>query len=147
MRTLSRVVWSEGMHLGPHHFQAQNRYFEDSIQFATSALSLAGYGLSAGELNLDAVTNGAISLIHARGIFPDGLVFNMPECDPLPAPRNIANVFPPTSDKLTILLGVPTAKQDGLNCVLSETESNGRARYTAESHPLPDDNTGRDEKP
>src|SRR5579875_3347737 len=32
MRNLSRVVWSEGMYIAPHHFQAQNRYFEDSVQ-------------------------------------------------------------------------------------------------------------------
>src|SRR4051794_35998425 len=36
MRSLSRVVWFEGMYLGPHHFQAQSRYFEDSTNFATS---------------------------------------------------------------------------------------------------------------
>ena len=29
MKHLSRLVWSEGMYLGPHHFQAQSRYFED----------------------------------------------------------------------------------------------------------------------
>jgi type VI secretion system protein ImpJ len=30
MKYLSRVVWPEDMYLGPHHFQAQSRYFEDS---------------------------------------------------------------------------------------------------------------------
>ena len=44
------------------------------------------------ELDLDAIANGTISLIHARGILSDGLVFNMPESDELPPPRNIADV-------------------------------------------------------
>jgi type VI secretion system protein ImpJ len=35
MKPLSRVVWHEGMHLAQHHFQAQNRYFEDSINLRT----------------------------------------------------------------------------------------------------------------
>ena len=50
MKLLSRVVWSEGMYLGPHHFQAQSRYFEDSIQFATATLWYASFGLVGVEL-------------------------------------------------------------------------------------------------
>src|ERR1039458_7495540 len=38
MKFLSRVVWSEGMHLGPHHFQTQSRYFEDTLWFLSSDL-------------------------------------------------------------------------------------------------------------
>ena len=38
MKQLSKVVWSEGMHLAPHHFQLQSRYFEDSIRFALASL-------------------------------------------------------------------------------------------------------------
>ena len=75
MKLLSRVVWSEGMYLGPHHFQAQSRYFEDSIQFATSSLWFAGYGLAGLQLDAEALHNGTVTLLHARGIFPDGLIF------------------------------------------------------------------------
>ena len=67
MKLLSRVVWSEGMHLGPHHFQVQSRYFEDSIQFAISSLWFASYGLAGLELDADALYNGSVSLLHARG--------------------------------------------------------------------------------
>ena len=38
MRSLTKPVWSEGMYLGPHHFQAQNRYFEDSLNFVADSL-------------------------------------------------------------------------------------------------------------
>ena len=72
MRLLSRVVWSEGMYLGPHHFQAQGRYFEDSIQFATATLWYASFGLVGVELDPEALHNGTVSVIHARGILPDG---------------------------------------------------------------------------
>ena len=44
MNSLSSVVWSEGMYLGPHHFQAQNRYFEDSVHFVTSNLWADSFG-------------------------------------------------------------------------------------------------------
>src|ERR1041384_1144341 len=99
MKLLSRVVWSEGMHLGPHHFQVQSRYFEDSIQFATSSLWFASYGLAGLELDAEARYNGSGSLLHARGIMPDGLQFKMPECAELPPPRvGIAELIPPTRD-------------------------------------------------
>ena len=60
------------MYLGPHHFQAQARYFEDSIHFAASSLWFAGYGLAACEFDAEAMNNGTLSLVRARGILPDG---------------------------------------------------------------------------
>jgi type VI secretion system protein ImpJ len=146
VKFLSRVVWSEGMHLGPHHFQAQSRYFEDSIQFATSSLWFEPFGLVGLELDADALKNGTVSIVNARGIFPDGLPFHMPESDPLPSPRSITDLFPPTRDTLTVLLAIAPRQSDGLNCALSETEANG-ARFIAEARVFHDENTGRDEKP
>src|SRR5260370_1236928 len=68
MKSLSRVVWSEGMYLGPHHFQAQSRYFEDSIQFATSALWFDTYGVVGCKLSAEALRNGVVAVMHAGGM-------------------------------------------------------------------------------
>jgi len=149
MKLLSRVVWSEGMYLGPHHFQVQSRYFEDSIQFATSSLWYAAYGLAGVQLDAEALHNGTVSLLHARGIFPDGLPFNMPESDPLPAPRAVADYFPPTRDAVVVSAAIPPRKPNGSNCAL---EANGagngaEARFVAEARTLHDENTGADERP
>jgi type VI secretion system protein ImpJ len=38
MKFMSRVVRSEGMYLGPHHFQTQSRYFENALWFLNSNL-------------------------------------------------------------------------------------------------------------
>jgi type VI secretion system protein ImpJ len=146
MKLLSRVVWSEGMYLGPHHFQVQSRYFEDSIQFAASSLWFACHGLAGVELDADALQNGTVSLLHARGILPDGLIFNMPESDPLPPARSIADLFPPTRDFLEILLAVPPRKPNGFNCSLEEPNG-ADPRYVAETRVLHDENTGAGERP
>jgi type VI secretion system protein ImpJ len=145
MRFLSKVVWSEGMYLGPHHFQAQNRYFEDSIRLAVSSFWFQPYGLLGCSMNEDALRNGTLSLIHARGIFEDGMLFLMPECDALPTARAIADLFPPTRDRITIMLGIPKRKPGGLNCSLS-TYADG-VRYTAEDWNFRDETTGGDERP
>jgi type VI secretion system protein ImpJ len=149
MKLLSRVVWSEGMYLGPHHFQVQSRYFEDSIQFATSSLLFSAYGLAGVELDSEAAQNGVVSVVHARGMFPDGLPFNMPESDELPAARPIADLFPPTRDGLVVSLAIPPRKANGYNCALDPKALNGArdARYLAESRVLHDENTGLDERP
>src|SRR5213078_357544 len=151
MRSLSRVVWSEGMYLGPHHFQVQGRYFEDSIRFATSSLWYKSYGLIGGQFDPQALRNGIVSLLHARGMFPDGLTFHMPESDPLPEARNIADLFPVKRDKVTILLTVPPRRPEGLNCITADADAsvrNGEApRFYAEPKLLHDETTGRDEKP
>ncbi|MGD0771926.1 MAG: type VI secretion system baseplate subunit TssK [Candidatus Solibacter sp.] len=145
MKLLSRVVWSEGMHLGPHHFQVQSRYFEDSIQFATTSLWFASYGLAGLELDADALYNGSVSLLHARGILPDGLPFNMPEADDLPAPRAIADLIPPTRDSVVVLLGIPPLKPNGMNCAL-DAQAPGETRYASQSRILHDEISGVDER-
>src|SRR5215475_5585226 len=144
-----KVVWSEGMYIGPHHFQMQNRHFEDSIRFAASSLWFAPYGLAGVQLDAEALENDTVVLLHARGFLPDGLPFNMPEADALPEPRSITSGFPPTREAATLLLGVPLRKPRGLNCAMEITENgtSSECRYLAEVRVIPDENTGSDERP
>ncbi len=146
MKFLSRIVWSEGMHLAPHHFQAQARYFEDSIHFATASLWFETSGLLGLEFDAEAIRNGTVSVRHARGIFPDGLAFDMPECDSLPEPRNITELFSPTADRMLLYLGVPKRSSNAQNCAV---EANGGAatRFVGNVQLLNDETTGHDEKP
>lgn len=134
------------MYIGPHHFQAQSRYFEDSAQFVAAALRQDYYGFLGCEVDEDALHNGTLAVIHARGIFPDGLLFKMPEADPLPPPRPIADIFPSDRDKLTVYLSISARKPDGVNCALTETAAN-ETRFTAQTTSVLDETTGRDEKP
>lgn len=135
------------MYLGPHHFQAQSRYFEDSIRFTTSSLWFEAWGMVGFEVDAEALINGTVNLIHARGIFPDGLAFQMPDSDPLPEPRPVADHFPPTRDSITVLLVVPPRRPEGLNCIIGEAPNGASARFRAEAQLLYDETTGRDQKP
>ena len=135
------------MHLAQHHFQAQSRYFEDAIQFALSSLFFAPYGLAGCELDHDAIRNDTISLIHARGVLPDGLPFDIPASDAAPDSLEVRDLFSPTQDSHLVLLTIP-AYQPGRSNFTTNGESNGsQARYRAESAPVLDDTTGRDERP
>jgi type VI secretion system protein ImpJ len=134
------------MYLGPQHFQLQSRYFEDSIRFATAALWFEAWGLAGIQLDAEALRNGTVAVLHARGLFPDGLLFNMPECDPIPGARSIADLFPPQSDTCTVFLGIPARKVNGLNCAPPE-DARADIRFVGEIRMLHDEITGIDEKP
>lgn len=146
MRSLSRVVWSEGMHLAQHHFQAQARYFEDSLAFALSQLFGQTYGLVGYELDSEALRNCSASLIHARGIMPDGLGFHFPDADPLPEPRDIAQLFSPTQDSHLLLLAIPPYRMGRPNSHLGEESGTTDARFVGRQSRVLDDTTGQDEK-
>lgn len=147
MKHLSRIVWSEGMYLGPHHFQAQSRYFEDAIHFSTASLWFSPFGLVGYELNAQSLRNGTLLLTHARGIFDDGLAFDMPSSDPLPEPKQIEHLFPPTADSILAYLAVPKYRSLGGNCALENEANINGVRFVAEMKPVTDEITGGDEKP
>jgi type VI secretion system protein ImpJ len=129
------------MYLAPHHFQTQNRYFEDSLRAIIETLWFRPYGLADCALDPEAIINGTVALIHARGIMADGLCFNTPECDALPAPLSIAEQFPPAGDHIIIYLTVPARRDGGANCALPPESPNSH-RYIAEERSLRDENTG-----
>jgi type VI secretion system protein ImpJ len=147
MKLSSRVVWSEGMYLGPHHFQAQNRYFEDSSHFAFSGLWRDAWGLIGCELDSDSLANGTLSLRHAEGIFPDGLPFSIPECDVTPGPRIISEAFPMTRDSVIVLLAIAPLRAGKANVEFAPANGSSNSRYTSVTQSLCDETTGSDEKP
>jgi type VI secretion system protein ImpJ len=146
MKHLSKVVWHEGMYLGPHHFQVQSQSFEDLVHFSTSSLWFAPYGVINCKLDPDALQNGILSVIHARGLFPDGLAFQMPDADALPPSLNINDLFSATRESLLVFLAVPERRPEGPNCALDSEPAQVEVRFKAEMLTLPDENTGRDEK-
>ncbi len=135
MKFLSRVVWSEGMYLAPHHFQIQNRYFEDSISFRTQGLWRDCCGLLQVQLDRKAIENGRVALLHAAGIFTDGLVFDMPTSDQLPADRDLTQLFSSTATELFLHLAV--SKRD---------DKGSSSRYIRRSQIVRDETNGVDEQ-
>lgn len=141
MRTISRVVWAEGMHLSQHHFQAQNRHFEGLLDFALSQLYFRPYGFAGFELDAEALLNGTVALRHARGLLPDGLAFECPQ-DPLPEPLPIRERFSPTAESHLVYLSIPAEVQNRANCALEPGSSAGDLRFSAQKVTAADEVTG-----
>jgi type VI secretion system protein ImpJ len=134
------------MYLAPQHFQAQSRYFEDSIHFATVNLWSNCFGFSSYALDPEVLRSGTVSVLHAHGLFEDGLPFDMPESDPAPEPRNVTKLFSPVADHLKVYLAINSLSPDGQNCSIDPQFAPG-SRYLGVTQELHDENTGRDEKP
>ena len=142
MKFLSRVVWSEGMHLGPHHFQTQSRYFEDTLWFLNSNLRQEPWGFLHYSLDTEAMRNGLAILSFASGILPDGLIFDLPDCDSVPAPANLSKMFSSTDSEMTLYLAIPPRHDQGLDCDLTGGDG---ARYSSVQRTLRDDSAGQGE--
>lgn len=145
MTLLNKPVWAEGMYLGPHNFQAQSRYFEDSLNFVTTSLWRDAYGFAGLQFDSDALRNGILTMTSGRGLFEDGLAFDLPGSDSAPPPREFGGLFSPVADHLTMHIAVPVNLQEGRNTSL-ENGASGSVRYHSVEQMLPDENTGRDEK-
>jgi type VI secretion system protein ImpJ len=128
MTVINRVVWSEGLFLRPQHFQQQERFFEAYVEGRAVALRGQSWGLVDLEIERDLLAIGKLGLRRARGIFPDGTPFSMPDNEPLPAPLEIG---PQMRDQV-IHLALPVR---GAAPMLGGPDGSGViARYRSRDH-------------
>ncbi len=145
MKQLQPVLWTKGTFLTPQHLQLQDRFLEDSLNFRLQALKFCGWGFSEVVLDQELLAEGQLAVTRASGIFPDGLLFDIPGPDQPPPSKALAEFFDPGMRDLDIYLTVPDYKLKGLNVA-----GLGRAagsRYLAEISNVRDDNTGTGERP
>jgi type VI secretion system protein ImpJ len=148
MKNLHRVVWSKGMFLTPQHFQAQDDYFEQNVQFRCTASSSVNWGLTDLAVDQESLTNGLFTIRHCRGVMPDGLTFNIPDSDEPPQGRDIAEYFQPTEPQLDVFLALPEARPRGKNVTVANgARGDAGTRYVAETRLVLDETSGLDEKP
>jgi type VI secretion system protein ImpJ len=80
----SRVVWSSGMFLQPHHFQQETRYLERLVDARATGGSPFSWGFVDVQIDEGLLALGKLGLARASGLLPDGTPFAMPQLDPLP---------------------------------------------------------------
>jgi type VI secretion system protein ImpJ len=148
MKNLQRVVWSKGMFLTPQHFQAQDRFVEDSLQFRFSASLFANWGVTSLKIDQEALANGTFTLQSCRGILPDGLAFSFPDCDAAPAGRPLAEYFSPTQESMDVYLGIPQHLPQSLNFTAAVTDAapGAATRYIVETVDINDESAATEQK-
>ena len=145
MRRLEPVVWTKGTLLNPQHLQSQDRFLEETLQFDLQALQFRPWGFRHLRIDQAALSTGSLAIFEAAGILPDGLLFDIPQSDPPPPAKPLADHFGPEVKSVDVYLAIPNYRERGFNVAMARRES--ETRYRAETEMIRDENTGQAEKP
>lgn len=110
----SKILWSEGLTLGPQHFQRQDIYHEARLRQMARALNRHFWGIRSVQWNLDALGHGRLSADAMSAIFPDGEIYDAPESDLLPDPVDLSRL-PPETQTFTFYMSLAVVKPHGGN--------------------------------
>jgi type VI secretion system protein ImpJ len=86
MSWYSKVFWSEGLFLRPHHLQQNDRYLEHLLERRVGHTTPYPWGFSSFEIDRDLAQQSKFCLRQASGVMPDGTPFDFPMDGPIPDP-------------------------------------------------------------
>lgn len=122
MSWYSKVVWSEGLFLRPHHLQQSDRYLEHIVEGRTRHASPYPWGFSHIEIDRDLAHQSKFSVRRAAGIMPDGTPFDIPNDSPVPDPIEV----PESAALQTLWLSMPLAAANAREVDALEADSASR---------------------
>ncbi|MDB5960576.1 MAG: tssK [Massilia sp.] len=120
MQAGSKIFWSEGLTLGPQHFQLQDLYHETRLQAAVTALNAHYWGVRAVRWNVEGLGHDRLSAAALSVIFPDGAMYDAPGADLLPDAVDLSHL-PSDVHSFTFYLALALVKPHGGNA-----EADGR---------------------
>lgn len=145
MKRLQPVIWMKGTFLNAQHLQSQDLFLDNTLQFQMESLASYPWGFRELRIDQEALAAGNVALSKAAGIFPDGLLFDIPDADPGPPLRPIAEYFEKDQTSCDVYLALPAYRERGLN--VSMNGAGADTRFVADVIMLRDENTGLSEKP
>lgn len=114
MSAISKVMWSEGLTLGPQHFQHQDLYHEMRLHRIASALNPLCWGVRSVQWSRDALAHNRLGADAMSIIFPDGEIVDAPHVDPLPEPVDLTRL-PADVETFTFHAALACLKSHGGN--------------------------------
>lgn len=144
MKQLQHVVWSKGTFLTPQHLQVQDKYVEDLLQFQMESCGSHLWGFCRLQIDIKKLVEGQVCVLGAKGILPDGMLFDIPDADPAPASRTLDAAFKAGQQYLDVFLSVPEHRSNGINMGLGVEV---KTRFVGEPRIVRDENSGATEKP
>ncbi|MDV7143096.1 type VI secretion system baseplate subunit TssK [Tropicimonas sp. TH_r6] len=114
----SKVLWSEGLFLQPHHFQQADRYMEAQLGGLAGRIAPYAWGVSALEIDREVLKVGQFAIRSASGVTPDGAVFRVPETEDHPPALEV----PSTIKDCVVYLSLPQRRQGALEVDMTGAE-------------------------
>lgn len=84
MSWYSKVFWSEGLFLRPHHLQQNDRYIEHLLEKRVRYTTPYPWGFAELEIDRDLTEQSKFAVRSASGLMPDGTPFDIPADSPIP---------------------------------------------------------------
>jgi type VI secretion system protein ImpJ len=114
----SKVLWTEGLFLQPHHFQQSDRYTEALVTGLARRVRPYAWGVSALEIDDEVLKVGQFALKSCAGLTQDGTVFRVPMAEDHPPALEV----PETIKDCVVYLTVPQRRQGAVEVDLSGAE-------------------------
>ena len=130
------------MLLTPQHFQQWDRHVEGVLAERFLTHIPFAWGITAVDIDRDGLANGRFTLLRCSAVMPDGLVVDVPDQDAAPQTRIFTELFQPGMESLSVYLGLPIDRSDGLTCQLGKESGARPARFVAEHIETVDTTTG-----
>jgi type VI secretion system protein ImpJ len=128
MHAGSKIFWSEGLTLGPQHFQLQDLYHESRLHAVASVMNAHYWGVRALRWNVDGLGHDRLEAASIAVIFPDGASYDAPGADLLPEAVDLASL---PAQRQTVTFHVALA---GLKAHGGNADADGRyARHHTEA--------------
>lgn len=129
MSQFDRVLWEEGMFLGPQHFQQWDRQSAHAFATRTRAVRALDWGATIIDVDQEALLGGQLALRRVAGVFGDGTAFSAPEVDSVPAPRPLKDAFPPSVTEARVYIALPR-RRAGAMVAREDDPARTVTRYT-----------------
>ncbi|RQP25375.1 type VI secretion system baseplate subunit TssK [Piscinibacter terrae] len=137
----SKVVWSQGMFMLPHHFQQESRHVDYTLDMRLRATGPHAWGFFELALDESLLAVGRLGLSRASGILPDGTPFSIPQHDAQPAALDV----PADLKGEIVYLAVALAREGVTQVRFDDTASADLFRWQAVTEDLRDHTNASDE--
>ncbi|WP_118136819.1 type VI secretion system baseplate subunit TssK [Oceanicella sp. SM1341] len=99
----SKVLWSEGLFLQPHHFQQHDRYVEALVAGVATGITPYAWGLRELTIDEELLRLGKVAVKSCTGLTQDGASFRVPGSDEHPPALEV----PETVKNAVVYLALP----------------------------------------
>jgi type VI secretion system protein ImpJ len=137
----SKVVWSQGMFMLPHHFQQEARHAEYLLDMRMRTTGPHAWGFFELALDEGLLAVGRLGLSRASGILPDGTPFSIPQHDAQPAALDV----PADLKGEIVYLAVALVREGVTQVNFDGADSQELFRWRAVSEDLRDHTNAADE--
>ena len=137
----SKVVWSQGMFLLPHHFQQESRHVEYQLDMRLRGTGPHAWGFFELALDQGLLALGRVGISRASGILPDGTPFSIPTHDAQP----LAFEVPNDMKSELLYLAVPLAREGVTQVDFDDAQAHELRRWRAGTEELRDHTNAADD--